>query len=183
MAIARITGQMLQSNLERQGADIAIDGNLIYADVINRRVGINNASPSYSLDSSGNVKLANLIITHNQISSNTGKVSLGSIANVGITGGNPYNTIYTDGSGSLAFGSLSTITSLQGFTANNLLVGTATGSNNGYGTNALTNANQGLGNSIYMDEIMQEETSSITFEDTNGTGHGIDDLECKKSNI
>ena len=139
MAIARITGQMLQSNLDRSGVgDIAIDGNLIYADVANRRVGINTETPSYSLDSPGNVRLANLIITNNQISSNTGKISFGSIANVGITGGNPYNTIYTDGSGSLAFGTLSLLASLQGFTANNLLIGTSTQSNNGFGTSALT---------------------------------------------
>ena len=61
MAIGRITGPMLFSNLERQGTDLAIDGNLIYADVTNRRVGINNASPAYTLDSPGNVRLANIV--------------------------------------------------------------------------------------------------------------------------
>ena len=68
MAIGRITGPMLFSNLERQGTDLAIDGNLIYADVTNRRVGINNASPAYSFDSPGNVRLANIIITGSTLS-------------------------------------------------------------------------------------------------------------------
>ena len=138
MAIGKISGQMLFDNLQRLGVDLAIDGNLAYFDVSNRRVGISTSSPQYTFDSAGNARIANLTITHNQITSNTGKIALGSIANVGITGGSIYDTIYTDGSGTLAFGSLSVIAGLQGFSGNNLLVGTSTGSNNGYGTNGLT---------------------------------------------
>jgi len=126
MAIQRITGQMLFSNLERQGVDLAIDGNLVYASVGNRRVGINNPTPQYSLDSPGNVKLANLIILGNTISSNSGVIGLGSISNISITGGSNYDVVYTDGSGTLKFGNLNYLSGLDGFTGNNIALGTNT---------------------------------------------------------
>jgi hypothetical protein len=49
MAIGRISGPMLFANLERQGLDLSVDGNLIYFDVNRRRVGINTSSPEYSV--------------------------------------------------------------------------------------------------------------------------------------
>lgn len=55
MAIGRIAGQMLYSNLERQGVDLAFDSNLIYLDVNNRRVGINSTNPTDTLTVVGNV--------------------------------------------------------------------------------------------------------------------------------
>jgi hypothetical protein len=109
MAIGRITGQMLSTNLERQGVDISIDGNLLYADVTQRRIGINNTSPTQSLDASGNVKLANLSILGNTIVSNTGKINLGTTSNIVITGGTGYDVLYTDGAGNLAFGNINLI--------------------------------------------------------------------------
>jgi uncharacterized coiled-coil protein SlyX len=126
---------MLFSNLERQGVNLAIDGNLIYADVSSRRVGINNSSPAYSFDSPGNVKLANLIILGNTITSNTGKVGLGSISNVIVTGGNAYDIVYTDGNGNLSWGNLQTLTNLEGFEGDNIPLGTNT---TGSFSNALT---------------------------------------------
>ena len=138
MAIGRITGPMLFSNLERQGTDLAIDGNLIYADVTNRRVGINNASPAYTLDSPGNVRLANIVIAGSTISSNNSQVNFGSISNLRITGGNPVDIPYTDGSGNLAWGNISVIAGLEGFTANNITMGSTARTSNPYGTNALT---------------------------------------------
>lgn len=110
MAIGRITGPMLFSNLERQGVDLAIDGNLVYADVANRRVGIATSNPLYSLDAPGNVRLANLVILGNTITSNTGKIGMGTISNVVITGGVANNIIITDGLGNLSFTSVSTLT-------------------------------------------------------------------------
>ena len=41
MAIGRISGSMLYSNLERQGVDLAFEGNILYVDVTNRRLGAN----------------------------------------------------------------------------------------------------------------------------------------------
>lgn len=53
MAIGRISGPMLFANLERQGLDLAIDGNLIYFDVNNRRIGVNTDAPQYDVHIEG----------------------------------------------------------------------------------------------------------------------------------
>lgn len=138
MAIGRISGPMLYNNLDRQGVNLSIDGNLIYADVSNRYVGIGTAAPGYALDAPGTARLANLLVIGNQISSNTGIVSLGGIDNVAITGGVNYNLIYTNGSGTLAFGNLVQIVSQTNFTGNSLALGASPHGNDAYGTNALT---------------------------------------------
>ena len=41
MAIAKITGPMLQANLERQGTNLSVDA-AAYFDVNNYRLGVNN---------------------------------------------------------------------------------------------------------------------------------------------
>ena len=94
---------MLQNNLARQGVNIAIDANLAYFDVNNRYVGINTQAPAYPLDLIGNAHLGNLYILGNTITSDTGKINLGSIANVVITGGQANYIVYTDGAGNLSF--------------------------------------------------------------------------------
>lgn len=53
MAIGRISGPMLFANLERQGLDLAVDGNLIYFDVTRRRIGINTSDPAYTVHIEG----------------------------------------------------------------------------------------------------------------------------------
>lgn len=53
MTIGRISGPMLFSNLERQGLDLAIEGNLIYFDVNRRRIGINTSTPEYTVHVEG----------------------------------------------------------------------------------------------------------------------------------
>jgi len=55
MAIGKISGQMLQSDLVRQGVDLAIDSTLVYFDVANRRVGVNNTTPNVELTITGNL--------------------------------------------------------------------------------------------------------------------------------
>ena len=63
MAIGRISGPMLFSNLERQGLDLSIDGDLIYFDVNRKRIGINTNSPEYTLHvKGGNGTEANVYI-------------------------------------------------------------------------------------------------------------------------
>ena len=103
MAIGRISGPMLFSNLDRQGVDLAFDSNLVYLDVTNRRVGITNSSPQYTIDSPGNVKLANITIQGRAFSSNTGVMYFGSNANVSITGGSSGFLLSTDGAGNLVW--------------------------------------------------------------------------------
>ena len=118
MAIGRISGPMLFSNLERQGIDLAFESNLVYLDVTNGRVGIVNSSPQYSLDASGNVKVSNIIIQGNTISSNTGRVNLGSIANVVITGGGTEFVLYTDGLGNLSFSNIQNLSVISSIISN-----------------------------------------------------------------
>jgi len=55
MAIGRISGSVLKSNLTRNGVDLAIETNLLYLDVTNSRVGIGTSEPSTTLQVSGTV--------------------------------------------------------------------------------------------------------------------------------
>ena len=57
MAIGRISGQMLKSNLLRSGTDLAFETNLLVLDVSNSRIGIGTASPSTKLHISGTDQL------------------------------------------------------------------------------------------------------------------------------
>jgi len=108
MAIGKISGAMLYPNLVRQGIDLAFESNLLYLDVNNHRVGVINSSPAYALDSSGNVKIANIVVEGSSFSSNTGVMSFGSNANVSITGGTSGQYLQTDGSGNLSWATVET---------------------------------------------------------------------------
>ena len=71
MAIGKISGPMLQNNLERQGVDLSIETDLLYVDVANNRIGINTASPSSDLEIVGNVLATGVTSGNVQIDSNT----------------------------------------------------------------------------------------------------------------
>jgi hypothetical protein len=126
MAIARITGPMLQTDLERQGVNLSIDGNLVYADVSNRRVGIGNTSPQYTLDVNGNAHIGNLWVLGNTISSDTGKVNLGSVTNLVITGGQPDYILTTDGAGNPTWANISALQANVGVDGTSIILGTPT---------------------------------------------------------
>jgi hypothetical protein len=123
MAIGKISGPMLQTNLERQGVDLSVDTNVAYFDVTNKRLGINNSSPTRTLDVTGNAVIANVIIAGNTISSTVGKLHLGTIDDIYIGGGLPNYIVYTDGSGNLSFGNLDLLSGVEGFTANFIELG------------------------------------------------------------
>lgn len=108
MAIGRIAGQMLYSNLERQGVDLAFDSNLIYLDVNNRRVGIKSTNPTdtltvvgtvnasayigISFTATGNVTAGNVNVSGNVNSNNgyfTSDVTV--LGNLYTTSGNVYS--------------------------------------------------------------------------------------------
>jgi plastocyanin len=58
MAIQRVTGQMLESNLTRGGFDLAFETDLLYLDVINGRIGVKTDAPgNYALDVAGNTRI------------------------------------------------------------------------------------------------------------------------------
>lgn len=86
MAINRISGKMLQDNLLRNGANLAVETNLLYIDVVNDRIGINNSSPTVTLDVTGVLKVSgngtidDLTIAANAITSNSGDLVLDSTA-------------------------------------------------------------------------------------------------------
>ena len=107
MAIGKISGPMLQTNLERQGVDLSVDTNVAYFDVTNRRLGVNNSSPTQTLDVEGNVRLGHISILGNTITSDTGKINLGSVANLTITGGTQNYVMSTDGAGNLTWAQIS----------------------------------------------------------------------------
>jgi hypothetical protein len=109
MAIGRISGPMLFSNLDRQGIDLAFEGNLIYLDVTNSNVGINTSTPNADLQVVGTANLANIIINGNTIASTTGKVDLGFDTNVIIRGGGDGYLLSTDGQGNLLWSTFSSL--------------------------------------------------------------------------
>jgi len=60
MAIGRISGSVLKSNLTRNGTDLAFETNLLYLDVTNTRVGIGTSSPSALLDVNGTINTTSI---------------------------------------------------------------------------------------------------------------------------
>lgn len=121
MAINKISGNILQDNLVR-GANLAFQGNLVYIDVVNNRVGINTASPTHTLTVSGNAHIDGVTITGNSILADSGQLALGSNANITITGGSSNYILSTDGAGNLSWSSASEI----GVIGNAIAMGTNT---------------------------------------------------------
>ena len=60
MAIGRITGSVLKSNLTRNGVDLAFETNLLYLDVTNSRIGIGTSEPSTALHVNGTITASGL---------------------------------------------------------------------------------------------------------------------------
>ena len=104
MAISRILGASLVSDLDRQGVDLQFttSGNaLVYMDFASFRLGVGTSSPTHDLTVPGQAKLANLIFTNDLITSETGTIDFGSNANIKISGGATNSVLTTDGSGNL----------------------------------------------------------------------------------
>jgi hypothetical protein len=62
MAIGRISGQLLKSNLLRAGENLAFETDLLYLDVVNSRVGIKTAAPTTDLDVNGHTRSTNITV-------------------------------------------------------------------------------------------------------------------------
>jgi hypothetical protein len=154
MAISKIAGQMLKDNLERDGANLAIsdtvaDTPVVFFDIANSRVGVNNATPGAALDVTGNILAGNISATANilaatqisnvlvvvqtaniggvnivgnAISADSGILALGSAANISITGGTLNYILSTDGTGNLSWSSVANV----GAIGNNIAMGTNT---------------------------------------------------------
>lgn len=131
MAISKIAGQMLKDTLERDGANLAIsdtsaDIPVIFVDVVNNRIGVNNPTPTQALDVIGNISANNVFtsgtmsttgnivgngvtLSANAISAASGKLFLGSNANITLEGGSPNYVLITDGIGNLSWSSATDI--------------------------------------------------------------------------
>ena len=83
MAIGRISGQLLKSNLLRAGENLAFETDLLYLDVVNSRIGIRTTTPTVDLDVNGHTRSTNITVD-NQLN----------IGNLHFTG----NTITSDSS-------------------------------------------------------------------------------------
>ena len=64
MAVGRISGPLLKSNLVRNGIDLAFETDLLYLDVNNQRIGIKTTSPQHELDVAGVARVTDLEITN-----------------------------------------------------------------------------------------------------------------------
>ena len=73
MAIGRISGPLLKANLLREGVNLAFENDLLYLDVNNSRVGINNANPQYDLDVIGTTRAPQLEVA---VQANIGDVNI-----------------------------------------------------------------------------------------------------------
>jgi len=62
MAIGRISGPLLKANLVRDGVDLAFENDLLYLDVNNARIGINNSNPSTDLDVIGTARATTAVV-------------------------------------------------------------------------------------------------------------------------
>ena len=120
MAINKISGNILADNLQR-GANLAIQGNLIYFDVTNNRIGIKKSSPTVELDVSGNV-LANNISSSGLMSA-TGNITGGNVLTSGllsvtgnITAGNVLTSGLVSATGNITGGNLISSALVQGVT-------------------------------------------------------------------
>ena len=74
MAIGRISGPLLKSDLLRNGVDLAFETDLLYLDVTNRRIGVRTTNPQYALDVAGVARVTDLEITNNVF--NVGNVTI-----------------------------------------------------------------------------------------------------------
>ena len=87
MTINKISGNILQDNLQR-GANLAIQGNLFFVDVVNNRIGVNTSSTTSTLTVNGNAIIStSLDVTGNVIGGNL--VTVGQVTTTGnVIGGN-----------------------------------------------------------------------------------------------
>jgi len=104
MAIGRISGPMLFANLERQGLNLAIEGNLIYFDVNRRKIGINTDTPEYDLHIEGFEGNANVYIAGELISN---VVTVNNAYTFPTTDGKEGDVLTTDGNASVYWSAVS----------------------------------------------------------------------------
>ena len=105
--IGKIGGNMLKDNLLRYNVDLIIDGNLMYYDTNNRRVGILNNTPGNTFSVNGTTTLGNVFINNNTVAATSGNLFLYSYAgNIDASNqriGNVATPIYTNDAATKAY--------------------------------------------------------------------------------
>ena len=86
MAIGRISGSVLKSNLTRNGTDLAFETNLLYLDVTNSRVGIGTSEPSTELTVSGTVTTTALAVSGSTATVDSKEIITGKSEGTNFTG-------------------------------------------------------------------------------------------------
>ena len=98
---------MLKDNLLRYNVDLIIDGNLMYYDTNNRRVGILNNTPGNTFSVNGTTTLGNVFINNNTVAATSGNLFLYSYAgNIDASNqriGNVATPIYTNDAATKAY--------------------------------------------------------------------------------
>jgi hypothetical protein len=74
--ISYIAGQMLQSNLQRDGINLAVETNLLYIDVGNSRVGVNTQLPATDFDVAGNINVDGVTVNTITNFASNGNISI-----------------------------------------------------------------------------------------------------------
>ena len=82
--LGKIAGTMLKDNLVRNSVDLAIDSDLMYFDVANRRIGINTTLPNRTLTVVGDAAVADLYLSNTTIGTITGNLILKPSGNVSV---------------------------------------------------------------------------------------------------
>ena len=78
MAVGRISGPLLKSNLLRNGIDLAFETDLLYLDVTNSRIGVNTSAPTTALDVNGTIRTRFLRVQATE-PSNSGILDVGNL--------------------------------------------------------------------------------------------------------
>ena len=175
MAIGRISGSVLKSNLTRNGVDLAFETNLLYLDVTNSRLGIGTSEPTTELqvngtttttgftangainiDGTGTSNMDNVIIGANTAAAGTFS-TLTASTSAGLPSGSTVGNLtlangsITDSSGAISFGD-ENLTTTGTLTVSGLTFPSADGSNG---------------------QVLQTDGSgNITFAESSGGGGG-----------
>lgn len=126
MAIGRVPGPALYQDLDRQGFPLQFttDGqSLVYMDFAQFRLGVNTDSPNQELHVVGNAQIGNLVFANNTITSLTGKIDLGSNANVKLGGGVLNQILASDGAGNVLWVEPQSVFELGDLIANTIQLG------------------------------------------------------------
>jgi hypothetical protein len=183
MAIGRISGSVLKSNLTRNGTDLAFETNLLYLDVTNSRIGIGTSEPTTALQVNGTVTATTFAgnltgtVTGNA-STATELATARNIAGKSFNGTSDITIASTDLSNTSAIALLTASQTLTNKTLTNPTINAFSGTGNGSITGTLTttalavSGSSALDGVTITDNIISTNSSNANLElRANGTGN------------